>query len=102
MTMKLISVLTIFISFNAFASNKSICGRDNREISSDPKVGRALDSAGATAGCSLTLISKSCAISAGHCINELKIAEFNTPPSKDGELQHPPFEDVYLIDQKNH
>jgi V8-like Glu-specific endopeptidase len=92
---------TGLLSLSSFASEKSICGTtDDRVPSNNPKVARALDSRTGTGGCTLTMISPTCAISAGHCKSVLKVAEFNTPMSDSrGRIQHPGEEDVYDIDQ---
>lgn len=50
-------------------------------------------------GCTITLVGKACAISAGHCVNELKIAQFNTFINHKKELYSRP-EDTYEIDQR--
>ncbi len=78
---------------------KSICGQDDRVPSRNLKVARALENRQGTGGCTITMISKSCAISAGHCMSVLGVAEFNTPPSKNGRIQHPIPEDIYDIDK---
>ncbi|WP_127717567.1 serine protease [Halobacteriovorax sp. HLS] len=92
---------TGLLSLSSFASEKSICGAtDDRVPSNNPKVARALDSRTGTGGCTVTMIGRTCAISAGHCKSVLKIAEFNTPMSDSrGRIQHPGEEDVYEIDQ---
>lgn len=89
------------LSISSIASDKSICGNtDDRIPSNDPKVARALDSRTGTGGCTVTMISSTCAVSAGHCKSVLKVAEFNTPMSDSrGRIQHPSEEDVYDIDQ---
>ncbi|WP_372655122.1 serine protease [Halobacteriovorax sp.] len=97
-----IALLSVF-SFSSNASDKSICGRtDDRVPSTDSKIARALDSRTGSGGCTVTMIGRSCAISAGHCKSVLKIAEFNTPMSDSrGRIQHPGVEDVYEIDQES-
>ena len=88
------------ISVQVFAMNKSICGMNDDRIPSDvAPIGRLLDSRTGSGGCTLTMISKGCAISAGHCKSVLKVAEFNTPMSRGGNIQHPDSKDVYDIDQ---
>lgn len=90
------------ITVQAFSMNKTICGpTDDRVPSTNPKIARALDSRTGTGGCTITMISKSCAISAGHCKGVLKVAEFNTPASRNGNIQHPEAKDVYDIDQSS-
>lgn len=91
------------LSISSNASDKSICGRtDDRIPSTDAKIARALDSRTGSGGCTVTMIGRTCAISAGHCKSVLKIAEFNTPMSDTrGRIQHPGVEDVYEIDQES-
>ena len=67
------------VTFSGYAMDKTICGvNDDRIPSTDSPIGRLLDSRTGTGGCTLTMISKSCAISAGHCKRVIKVAEFNT------------------------
>ena len=80
------------------ASNKTICGMtDDRIPSTNPKVGR-IQQPTARAGCTVTMIGKVCAVSAGHCYSTFGVAEFNTPPSRDGRIQHPEPKDIYQVD----
>lgn len=98
--MKLISLIILgLLSTAAFSSEKTICQEDDRIPSFEPKVGRALENAVGEGGCTLTMISDSCAISAGHCKRVLGVGEFNTPPSVDGKIVHPDPEDVYEVDK---
>ncbi len=97
--MKLVALLTI-ANLTAFAGNKTICGpSDDRILSTNTKIGRLLDSRTGDGGCTVTMISKSCGVSAGHCKSVLKVAEFNTSESINGNIQHPAAKDVYDIDQ---
>lgn len=86
----------------AHANQKSICGpADDRVLSDDPKIGRAVAKINTKGGCSITLISDSCAVTAGHCREVLFFAEFNVPLSNsEGEAQHPALEDIYEIDRR--
>ncbi len=81
-------------------SIKTICGpQDDRQPSTNPKVARILQPT-ARAGCTVTMIGKVCAISAGHCYSTFAIAEFNTPESdSSGRIQHPAPEDIYEVDK---
>tara|TARA_R110002072_G_scaffold276051_1_gene437585 strand:+ start:345260 stop:345982 length:723 start_codon:yes stop_codon:yes gene_type:complete len=79
------------------ANNKSICGDDDRVPSFNPKVARAIGDMNQNGGCTVTMISKTCAISAGHCKSTFGLAEFNTPASRNGRIQHPAPEDIYPI-----
>ncbi len=80
---------------------KTICGRqDDRVPSFNPKVARVLEK-GEDAGCTLTLIGRSCALSAGHCKPTFELAEFNTPLSSGGNTQRPEKEDIYEVDKSS-
>lgn len=102
--MKLLSLLILLLTSSFAYANyqeKSICGLDDRVPSTDPKVGRALGKMTDPGGCTVTMISSSCAISAGHCKSTFGFAEFNTPPSKNGQIQHPGPEDIYEFDKSS-
>lgn len=89
----------LVISSEAWASSKkSICGsRDLRELSYDAKVGRAR-AIGDEAGCTVTMIGKTCAVSAGHCTSTFDIIEFNIPDkSKKGDNTFAAAEDTYTV-----
>ncbi len=96
--MKKLLLITL-LPFTIFATDKSICGMDDRVPSADPKVGRSLETATARAGCTVTLISNSCAISVGHCKSTLNVIEFNTPTSDRRGIRHPGPKDIYLADR---
>lgn len=99
MTKTLLLSAAMLCSLNTYASNKSICGNnDDRRLSFEPRVGR-LSTLNDNKGCTATLISDSCAITAGHCKTVMIRAEFNTPASIGGVPQPSAKEDVYLIDQ---
>lgn len=77
---------------------KSICGTtDERDFSENPRVARIRQQT-APAGCTLTMISSSCAVTAGHCRSTFGIAEFNTERSVDGRITPSAPEDTYPID----
>lgn len=94
----LIISVSLLTAAQTFASTKSICGEDDRVLSFNPKVGR-LSVDGKHKGCTATLISDSCAITAGHCEPVFERAEFNTPVSIDNEPQASDKKDLYLIDK---
>lgn len=95
---KWLIIFLIPLSIQA-ALNKDICGKtDDRVLSFEPEVGRALETLDSTHGCTVTMISRSCAISAGHCHPVLKFIEFNTPISENGVLRHSRLEDTYEVD----
>lgn len=80
----------------------TICGNDDRVVSSDPRAARFSSSPTSSGGCTIWLAgSDSCALSAGHCFSSgsLQWAEFNVPPStSSGANQHPPIQDQYPVD----
>lgn len=90
--------MALLLSTTVFAAqNFTICGeKDERRPSFVKEVGRAIKP-GAQVGCTLTLIGRACAVSAGHCYNDLKIAQFNTYNDQNGILLSKP-EDTYYID----
>ncbi|MCF8058471.1 MAG: trypsin-like serine protease [Bacteriovoracaceae bacterium] len=94
-------LLTPVMTSSAIANEKSICGVDDRVPSSLPSIGRLLGKRTDGGGCTVTMISKTCAISAGHCSGTFGFAEFNTPASVGGRIQHPAEEDIYPIDKAN-
>jgi V8-like Glu-specific endopeptidase len=98
MIKRLIISITLLAASFSFAGVKSICGQDDRVLSFNSKVGR-LSEDGAHKGCTATMISNSCAITAGHCKPVLIRAEFNTPVSIDNEPQASDKKDLYYIDQ---
>jgi len=97
----LIISITLVSSLQIFASQKSICGsQDNRALSFDSKIGR-LFADETHKGCTVTMISDTCALTAGHCAPVLKFAEFNTPISVDGQAQASDPRDIYPIDESS-
>lgn len=85
-----------------FNREESICGaNDDRVLSFDPKVGRIVRLDGLGTGCTITMIGKSCAISAGHCTDQLGITYFNTTPSKNYIPQIPNEKNHYAIIQSS-
>lgn len=104
----LILALGLAVSFGhaneqqPFKSNeKSICGgNDDRMPSTEARVARIRQES-ARAGCTVTMIGSSCAVSAGHCTTTFGIAEFNTPVSRNGRIQESDPEDVYNVDSES-
>lgn len=96
----LMSITYLLLPLSAYSSyQKDICGKtDDRTLSYESEVGRALETLESTHGCTVTMISRSCAISAGHCYPVLKFVEFNTPPSENSMLQHSSPQDTYEVD----
>ena len=90
----------------AYAIEKSQCGpTDERVLSYDPSVGRMLKTTNADAGCTGTLISRTCMVSAGHCKDYANLVEFNTRASILWIIIHPGPENIYfkndIIDFEN-
>lgn len=98
-----ITAIAAMLSVSSFASShqKTICGQDERVPSDLAKVGRLLGSMSDAGGCTVTMIGRSCAVSAGHCVSTFGYAEFNTPASRNGRIQHPAQEDIYPVDKAN-
>lgn len=98
MKIKILTVLSL-VAFSAHAQ-RSQCGpSDERQLSSHPAVGRMIQSMSSLSGCTGTMISNHCMISAGHCASYAQLVEFNTPLSKLGKLQHPEEKDIYPLDR---
>ena len=73
----LIFLIVFTFSNIIYANSKSICGpSDDRELSFELPVGR-LSALNKNFGCTVTLIGKTCAITAGHCYSVLEKVEFN-------------------------
>ena len=95
----LLTGISLTLSLTAFSSPTTICGEeDDRALSFDARIGR-LAVEGEHKGCTVTMISANCGISAGHCLSVLENAEFNTPGSINGEPQASKIEDTYQIDK---
>lgn len=99
---------SIFIFQIALAKQKTICGpSDDRINSFNNKIGRLSKVYFETgslshSGCTVTLISDKCGISAGHCKSVLQVAEFNTPMSNSkGKPQGSSLEDRYDVEIKS-
>lgn len=93
-------VLFILLKSGIVLSTDTICGKaDERRLSDFKEIGRAIRP-DAKIGCTLTLVGRSCAISAGHCKRELQIAQFNTYTDHYGKLIARA-EDIYEIDQRS-
>lgn len=82
-------------SFHSFGM---ICGEDDRIPAYDSRIGR-MKLSFVDSGCTATMISKNCALSAGHCLKHMKTLEFNVPLSIRGKTQYAAPQDVYQIDQ---
>lgn len=80
---KTILLAALLITNSALAIKPlSICGeRDDRVLSYDTKIGR-LSAGNKHIGCTVTMISDKCGVTAGHCEKALEYAEFDVPMSK--------------------
>ena len=101
----LLFLLTSSFSMSLMAyQNKTICGmKDNRRPSIDPRIGRAKakKKEEKMAGCSVWMISDSCALTAGHCMPVLKNIEFHVPRSRGGITRRAIKENQYLVNQSS-
>jgi V8-like Glu-specific endopeptidase len=82
-----------------FESPLSLCEQqDQRQRTYNPKVARIRQS-DEPAGCTLTMIGRACAVTAGHCKETLDIAEFNLP-DRETATDRPvaTAEDTYKVD----
>lgn len=76
--------------------HESICGVDDRVLSSDPFNARALP-----VGCTAYIIDDVCGCfgTAGHCATGSSVIQFNVPLSNaNGSLNNPPPQDQYSVD----
>ncbi|MAE57499.1 MAG: hypothetical protein CME69_01385 [Halobacteriovorax sp.] len=88
--------------------DKTLCHEKDQRVSSDKTpIARALPSKNGKIGrrgptaCTATMISKDCAVSAGHCFKNLNFIEFNVPPTINlKNLGHPDEEDIYRVNRK--
>ena len=83
-------------TLSSIAEPETICGQDDRELSSDPRAARLLP-----LECTGFLIDDDCGcfLTAGHCHAGVNVVQFNVPPSRpSGGLNHPPPSDQYSID----
>jgi len=85
------------------AAPHSICGTDDRILSTDPRMGRA-----EPVGCTAWLFDdcNKCLYVAGHCTDfsgtAMEIIEFNVPLSTaGGAKQHPPPQHQYAVDRES-
>ena len=97
----LLGLLAVFAVTNISASNKTICGAtDDRVYVSDNTKVLRISAKGKNMGCTATMISPSCAITAGHCKAALYKGEVNPPRStRRGAQRSTKKELTYLVDQ---
>lgn len=94
-------LLSFILIQTAQASNESICGEDNRSSTKDLRIGRLTHNL--QTACTVTMIGKECAISAGHCMyfmSEGKV-EFDVPMSVASTLGSSDPKNVYKIDAES-
>lgn len=95
--LKIFLTFTILIVNISFAGIRTLCSEDNRDLSSDHRIGRIMREGGKS-GCSATLIGNKCAITAGHCGKHTDYMEFDVPASSsDGVLKSSSAENIYKI-----
>lgn len=94
--MKLLSVTLLLLTFSVH-SLAMICGEDDRQLYADSRIGRMKLFMNDN-GCTVTMISKNCALTAGHCLKHMKTVEFNVPLSVRGKAQFAGPQDVYSVD----
>jgi V8-like Glu-specific endopeptidase len=102
--MRSLITLSLLLTTVVYASEtihrKSVCGKDQRELSQIAPIGQAVSSIQNYIGCTVTMISDECAISARHCLDELKYVRFNLPQVP-GYFYNSDPEDIYAINQKS-
>lgn len=99
-SLSLLATLSYSAEVSAKSKQKSLCGSiDLRERTNDPKIARVrLEHE--PAGCTVTMIGRACAITAGHCEETLGIAEFNLPDKTNAEeVAKTTPEHTYLVDE---
>jgi glutamyl endopeptidase len=78
--------------------NRVVVGEDDRILSFDPKVGRLRQVRKGVMFCSAALISKSCALSAGHCSFVAYLLEFDIPDGN-GKFTYGTPENTFEVDR---
>lgn len=102
--MKLANFLSLMILVplavnTLYAAQKTLCGADDRVPHQDQKIGRLVKDLQENKACTATLISKRCAISAGHCAQFYGFLEFDVPETNlDGRFNHPDLTKIYPVD----
>jgi V8-like Glu-specific endopeptidase len=93
--MKHLLICTLLFSTALLADDKKICGgEDNRILSFENPIGRS-SMKRFKAGCTITMISESCAISVGHCVDAFEVIQFNVPLSVNTEPTMADAKDIY-------
>ncbi len=89
---------------NDSESQKAICGPDRREASKYAPIMRLRPTLeDQEISCTGFMISKRCALTAGHCEKSTVIAEFNVPESDGRDFSAAPSraEDIYQVNQRS-
>jgi len=96
------SLLFFTLSSVSFADSKSLCGGDDRTYSYLETTARIIEDLTKNTGCTATMISEDCAITAGHCSSILGFLEFNVPhPQDDQSITRANKEDRYTINKSS-
>ncbi len=96
-----IVLISMLLGFTVQASNKTICGisDDRVYVKSNTKVLR-VSPKNKNLGCTATMISKSCAITAGHCKASLYKGEIDPPKStRRGSQRSTTKDKIFMVDQ---
>lgn len=95
---KLMTITLATLSLSSFAqNNKTICGdTDDRVLSYENEIGR-VSKMNELVGCTATLISPTCAITAGHCVSVLEKVSFNVPETRNNIPQAANVRDEYRV-----
>lgn len=85
---------------------RTICEGDDRVASDEKKMGRMMRDTKGNGGCSGGMFSKTCLITAGHCLSTTKIVEFQVPESSESGSPNPAepedqYAKVEVIDTEN-
>lgn len=79
-------------------ANADFCGKADDRAPSDDLASARLTDGKSDVGCSMTLISNSCAITANLCTDKT-VAEFNIPATIGGQPSFAAIEDVYEVEK---
>ncbi|PIK15526.1 serine protease [Halobacteriovorax sp. JY17] len=83
------------------SSLASRCERGDRELTQRSEIMRIRSTLNEKdSSCTAFLISKSCAVTAGHCSDHFEWAEFNLPASYGDEITNSSAEDTYRVRKK--
>jgi V8-like Glu-specific endopeptidase len=94
--------LTILLcSSSLSASNYSICSETDSRVQLTTSPIARLSKQDGNRGCTATLVGKSCAITAGHCVKNLYRGEFNVPNSINGEPVQSQKEDTFFVNPES-